>query len=126
MYYLMRKERLLMKTKIQLDLESMENPHNNITIIANELIRRSKEDPSLIESHNKEYKSLDGMMKYIRKEAQKRAQGGMAMIHHEEVFGLAQHYYDEDSIGVEKKSVGSIKKENEVILPEESLDIFDI
>lgn len=40
--------------------------------------------------------SIDGMYDYIKKEAQKQAVNGCAMIEDEVVYGWGRHYYDED------------------------------
>lgn len=97
--------------------------------IANELIKRGKEDQLIQETHNKANKSLEGMYSYIRSEMKKRAVEGAAAAPREEIFGMAQHYYDEDSVGVPKKNNTVKKKQKNDFfskLPKESLDDFDL
>lgn len=114
--------------KIEKDLESVKNPI--IIDVANELISRGKKDPSLQTSHNKKNKSLEGLWRYLSSEMKKRAVEGAAVAPREEIYGMAQHYYDEDSIGETKKAkVKALEvdaKEKEIILPEETMDDFDL
>ena len=49
------------------------------------------------EKYLNESKSLKGMIEYIRSEAQKQSNNGMAMIQDEVVYGWAIHYFDEDN-----------------------------
>lgn len=46
---------------------------------------------------------LDDCIDYIKSEARKKAQNGVAVIEDKEVFGWAVHYYDEDgNVKIEK------------------------
>lgn len=111
--------------KIEIDLET--NKDESIKVVANQLISNAKNDPLVAEALNKKNKSLVGMWKYINDVAKKRAKNGSVAIRAEEVFGLAQHYYDEDSIDFEPKEKASKKKEvaKAIELPEENTDVFD-
>lgn len=69
--------------------------------IINHLV--SREDMN--EKYLNEEKSLKQMIEFIRREAQKQAKDGMAMIKDEVVFGWAIHYFDEsnEKLGLNKK-----------------------
>lgn len=67
------------------------------------LDKRAKEDSLFAASYAKENKSIDECCDYIIGEAKKRG-GNVVAISDEEVFGMAVHYYDEDSIKVSKQS----------------------
>ena len=114
--------------KIERDLQGETNP--TIIKVGNELIRRSTTDSTLHEAFNKPHKSLKGMFKYIKSEAQKLAVEGATSIDDDDiVYGWAQHYYDEDGIDpvINRGEVKSEKvSTNSVILPVESLDDFDL
>ena len=43
-------------------------------------------------------KDLNGFLNYAKEQAKNSAKNGIAMIHHETVFGWAIHYFEEDSI----------------------------
>ena len=43
-------------------------------------------------------KDLNGFLDYAKEQARSSAKNGVAMIHHETVFGWAIHYFEEDSI----------------------------
>lgn len=43
-------------------------------------------------------KDLNGFLDYAKEQARNSAKNGVAMIHHETVFGWAIHYFEEDSI----------------------------
>lgn len=68
------------------------------------LDNRAKTDRLFAKSYKKQHKSLDECCNYILGEAQKLAQRGQVVLPREEVFGMAVHYYDEDSIKDVKKT----------------------
>lgn len=70
------------------------NTDKNISIICGYL--SSRED--MKEKLEKENKTIAGMYSYIKKQAKAKAINGCACLEDAEVFGLAVHYYDEDSI----------------------------
>lgn len=59
---------------------------------------------------DKEGKSISGMWKFIVEEAKKKAVSGCAVLSDDDVFGLAVHYFDEDSI-IEKPEPPKKNKE---------------
>lgn len=66
------------------------------------LKNRIAEDEALAEAVKKENKSIYGVLNYIKSEAKKQAQGNVAVIPDEEVFGWAVHYILEDELDYEK------------------------
>lgn len=70
------------------------NKDKNISIICDYL--SSRED--MKEKLEKENKTITGMYAYIKNQAMAKAVNGCACLEDAEVFGLAVHYYDEDSI----------------------------
>lgn len=65
------------------------------------LDNRAKEDQLFAQTYKKENKSIEECCKYIIQEVKKTGRQGFA---DEEIFGMAIHYYDEDSIKVEGKT----------------------
>lgn len=65
------------------------------------------------EKYLNEEKNLKGMIDFIRGEARKQAEDGMAMIDDEVVYGWAVHYFDEsnEKLGIGKST--SNKKEDD-------------
>lgn len=76
-------------------------------VVKEYLEERAKTDPLFAASYAKENKNLDECWDYIVEEARKRAVKQKCCMTSEEVFGLAVHYYDEDSVGVAKKSAAA-------------------
>lgn len=68
------------------------------------LDKRAQEDPLFAVTYAKKNKNIKDCCSYITGRAKKEQSGGCAVISHEEVFGWAVHYYDEDDIKVEKTS----------------------
>ncbi len=68
------------------------------------LDKRASEDSLFAVTYAKENKNIKDCCSYITGRAKKVQSGGCAVISHEEVFGWAVHYYDEDDIIVEKTS----------------------
>lgn len=68
------------------------------------LDKRAQEDSLFAVTYAKENKNIKDCCSYITGRAKKEQSGGCAVISHEEVFGWAVHYYDEDDIKVEKTS----------------------
>lgn len=64
------------------------------------LDQRAKEDALFAETYKKEGKSIKECCKYIISQAIKQRENECAILHDEEVFSLAVHYYDEDDIKV--------------------------
>ena len=68
------------------------------------LRQRCAEDAALLEACKKENKSLDGIVRYIKQEAQKQSKDGMACVPDATVYEWAVHYILEDSINCENKT----------------------
>ena len=68
------------------------------------LDKRAQEDSLFAVTYAKKNKNIKDCCSYITGRAKKEQSGGCAVISHEEVFGWAVHYYDEDDIKVEKTS----------------------
>lgn len=68
------------------------------------LDKRAQEDTLFAETYAKETKNIKDCCRYITGRAQKMQSGGCAVISHDEVFGWAVHYYDEDDIKIESPS----------------------
>lgn len=65
------------------------------------LDNRAKEDALFAKTYAKPHKSIEECCRYIIQEVKKTNRQGFA---DEEIFGMAIHYYDEDSIKVEGKT----------------------
>ena len=65
---------------------------------------------ALVEKINSSDKTLKGCMAFVKGEAQKEAQNGMAMIEDKVVFGWAVHFFEEDAIkeGAKPEYTGKI------------------
>lgn len=74
------------------------------SIIKTYLDKRSSEDELFAKAYAKENKNIDECCAYIMGEAKKKAQNGCAAIDDATVFGWAVHYYDEDSIKINKNA----------------------
>lgn len=72
------------------------------TAIKKYLDNRAKSDELFAAKYNNPKKSIQECCSYITGEAYARAEGGTAVISDEEVYGMAVHYYDEDSITIRK------------------------
>lgn len=68
------------------------------TKIKNYLDERAKNDELFAKAYAKPNKNIDECYKYILGEARKK--GTEVGMSHEEVYGLAVHYYDEDDIKI--------------------------
>lgn len=68
------------------------------TKIKNYLDERAKNDELFAKAYAKPNKRIDECYKYILGEARKK--GTAVGMSHEEVYGLAVHYYDEDNIKI--------------------------
>lgn len=77
------------------------------------LRQRCAEDTALLEACKKENKSLDGIVRYIKQEAQKQATDGMACVPDATVYEWAVHYILEDSINCEDKKLNAKKQVEE-------------
>lgn len=85
-----------------------------------------------------EEKSLKQMIDYIKSEAKKQAENGVAMLEDEEVYGLAIHYFDEsnDKLNLDKKEISKAEitkiektkanRKTKNWIPEGQLSLFDL
>ena len=82
------------------------------------LEQRVAEDPLFAPKFENPKKNIDECCRYILGEARKR--GTSVVMSDAEVFGMAVHYYDEETIKIEKVSAGcSISSNQKVELTEE-------
>lgn len=76
----------------------MKGQENFMAVIKQHLDDRAKTDKQFAKSYKKKNKSLQACCNYIISEVQKLAKSGQIALPREQVFGMAVHYYDEDSI----------------------------
>ena len=88
---------------VDLTIEKVDPKDGNRLAIVKYLKDRTFADTNLDEACQKEKKTIDGVMSYIKGEAQKQAVNGMAMVADDVVYGWAVHYILEDSIDCEPK-----------------------
>ena len=69
------------------------------------LDQRAATDPQFAKAYAKPAKNIDECFNYILNEARKR--GTSVCMTHDEVFGLAVHYYDEDNLKVAARPRGA-------------------
>lgn len=74
-------------------------------VIADYLLQKIEDDKQLEEKLLKTDKTLQGCINYVKKEAQKQAEDGIAVILDAEVFGWAIHYFLEDEVNEEDKPI---------------------
>ncbi|MBR6806131.1 MAG: PcfK-like family protein [Bacteroidaceae bacterium] len=72
------------------------------TVIKTYLENRAAADPQFAARYANPKKSIEECCKYITGEAYAKAKNGVAVLSDDAVFGLAVHYYDEDSIVVQR------------------------
>ena len=77
----------------------------------------SREDMN--DKYLNEEKSLKQMVEFIKGQAQKKANNGMAMIEDEVVYGWAIHYFDEsnDQLKIKENTIKKIKSVEKVEQP---------
>lgn len=64
------------------------------------LTERAKTNERLAERMQLADKTIGKCCRYIVGEAAKRKRGGVGVLSHEEAYGLAMHYYDEDEVEI--------------------------
>lgn len=74
-------------------------------VIADYLLQKIEDDKQLEEKLLTTDKTLQGCINYVKKEAQKQAEDGIAVILDAEVFGWAIHYFIEDEVNEEDKPI---------------------
>lgn len=71
-------------------------------------------------------KSMQEMYEYIKGEARKHAQNGVAMIEDSVVYGLAIHYFDEtnENLGIKKNKTQEMQTTNTLskIIPKQKIE----
>lgn len=75
--------------------------------IADYLLTRIETDQCLKEKLEETNKTLKGCIEYVKSEAKKQAENGMAWVSDEEVWEWVVHYYLEDSLDFEPKTAAS-------------------
>lgn len=73
-------------------------------MIAQALQKRMDEDPLFKAKCEESEKTLDGVLSYVKGEAEKQREGRCAVIPDEEVYQWAVHYVIEDSLDCEPKT----------------------
>lgn len=74
-------------------------------VIADYLLQQIEDDKQLEEKILTTDKTLQGCINYVKKEAQKQVEDGIAVILDSEVFGWAIHYFIEDEVNEEDKPI---------------------
>ncbi|MBA4155059.1 PcfK-like family protein [Flavobacterium sp.] len=87
----------------------MKTTDNFKNSIQNHLNQLAEKDPLFAETLKKENKNIDGCITYILQTVQKSGCNGFE---DSEIFGMAVHYYDEDSINVK----GNINSNTKVVV----------
>jgi len=80
------------------------------------LEKKAGEDPLFMTTYMKENKNIDDCVTYILNEVQKSGCNGFT---DEEIFSMAVHYYDEDSIEVGKETNMRVVVNHHIELTEE-------
>jgi len=100
--------------------EKLKTTNGTLQIIANHLIEHCEKEPAFIQVVLKENKTLMKCFDYISGVARQRQTGNCAMLENDEVFGLAVHYFDEDSIEVDGDPKVKAKVTVSKTVPEET------
>jgi len=77
-------------------------------IIKAHLDKMAAQDPAFAERYALKSKNLDSCCQYITSQAKKQAKNGCAAIEDAVVYGWAVHYYQEDSVIIEKTNVKKV------------------
>ena len=88
-------------------------------IIKAHLDKMAAQDPAFAERYALESKNLDSCCQYITSQAKKQAKNGCAAIEDAVVYGWAVHYYQEDSVVIEKTNVKKVVAKKETTTPKE-------
>ena len=81
--------------------------------IANYLLGRIETDECLKDKLEETSKTLKGCVSYVKSEAKKQAEDGVAMIEDSQVYEWCVHYFLEDSLDFETKEKENKKNDNE-------------
>ena len=97
-----------------MNLESLRNLDKKYAqAIANYLLGRIETDECLKAKLEETNKTLKGCVDYIKSEAKKQAEDGVAMIEDSQVYEGCVHYFLEDSLDFEAKEKENKKNDNE-------------
>ena len=95
-----------------MNLESLRNLDKKYAqAIANYLLGRIETDELLKTKLEETNKTLKGYVSYVKSEAKKQAEDGVAMIEDSQVYEWCVHYFLEDSLDFESKENKEDKKE---------------
>lgn len=83
-------------------------------IIADHIVKRLDNDEHLLNKMSETKKTLTGCLNYVKSEAKKQVQDGVAVIPDEDVFNWCVHYFLEDSILEEPKITKPVTKKIDV------------
>lgn len=91
----------MIKLKLEANTEEEKLIKEHLENTASETLAEKINNGTKIIKDNKTLlnkKDLNGFLDYAKEQARSSAKNGVAMIHHETVFGWAIHYFEEDSI----------------------------
>ena len=88
-----------------MNLESLKNLDKKYAqVIANYLLERIETDECLRAKLEETNKTLKGCVDYVKSEAKKQAEDGVAMIEDNQVYDWCVHYFLEDNLDFEPKA----------------------
>lgn len=97
-----------------MNLESLRNLDKKYAqAIANYLLARIETDECLKAKIEETNKTLKGCVSYVKSEAKKQAEDGIAMIEDSQVYDWCVHYFLEDNIDFEPKEKPNKKNDEE-------------
>jgi len=91
-------------------------------VLKDYLDKRAAQDPQFAAKYANEKKSIRECAQYIIGEAASQAEGGVAGMTDEEMFGLAVHYYDEEKVEI-KGIRGDVRISRQAAVAKESAKI---
>jgi len=91
-------------------------------VLKDYLDKRAAQDPQFAAKYANEKKSIRECAQYIIGEAASQAEGGVAGMTDEEMFGLAVHYYDEEKVEI-KGIRGDVRISRQAVVAKESAKI---
>ncbi len=91
-------------------------------VLKDYLDKRAAQDPQFAAKYANEKKSIRECAQYIIGEAASQAEGGVAGMTDDEMFGLAVHYYDEEKVEI-KGIRGDVRISRQAAVTKESAKI---
>lgn len=91
-------------------------------VLKDYLDKRAAQDPQFAAKYANEKKSIRECAQYIIGEAASQAEGGVAGMTDDEMFGLAVHYYDEENVKI-KGIRGDVRISRQAAVTKESAKI---